>query len=48
MVVLVGDEEEEAVAHNGPDHDIGQDSGRQGVCIDSSSTDGEKENVVEG
>lgn len=47
-VVLVGDEEEEAVAHNGPDHDIGQDPGRQRLCIDGSSTDGEKKNVVEG
>lgn len=47
-VVLVGDKEEETVAHDGPDHDVGQDSGGQRVCIDSGSANSEQEDVVKG
>jgi hypothetical protein len=46
-VILVGDKEEEAVAHDGPDHDVGHDSSRQRVCVDSGSANSEQEDVVE-
>jgi hypothetical protein len=46
-IVLVGDKEEQAVAQDGPDHDVGQDSSRGRVCIDSGSTDSKQKNVVQ-
>lgn len=46
-VVLVGDEEEETIAQDGPDHDVGQDSGRQRVSVDGGSTNGEEQDIVE-